>query len=94
MAKKYKVVRPTIIACEPYTAEEQETRFKKDYEFNQGVSKRSPVTGWEDKYIREGNSSAPPKEVAMVKGTPAQFKHRRDGNIYGSRPTRRKVGAR
>lgn len=91
MAKKYKIVRPTIYACEPYTAEQQEARFKKEYEFNKGVPKRSPVSGWEDKYIREGTSDAPPKEISMVKGTPAQFRGRRDKNSYGSRPTRRKV---
>ena len=91
MAKKYIVKQPRIIACEPYTAEEQETRFKKEYEFNKPVSARSPTSGWEDKYIRKGESMAPPKEVAMVKATPAQFKHRRDGNSYGSRPTRRNL---
>lgn len=91
-SKKYRVVKPTVIACEPYTAEEQETRFKKQYEFNKPLAARSPVTGWEDKYIREGTSMASPKEVALVKGTAAQFRGRRDKNSYGSRPTRRTVG--
>lgn len=91
MAKRYRVVKPTVIACEPYTAEEQETRFRKDYEFNKPLSARSPVDGWTNKYIKEGNSSAPPKEVAMVNATPAQHKHRRDQNSYGKRPTRRNL---
>lgn len=90
MAKKYRVEKPAI-ACETYTAEEQKSRYKKNYEFNKPVSARSPVGGWENKYIREGDSMAPPKEIALVKGTPAQFKHRRDKNSYGSRPTRRNI---
>lgn len=94
MAKKYRVVKPTVVACEPYTAEQQESRYNKEYGFNKPVSARSPTSGWEDKYIREGGSMAPPREVAMVKATPAQFKHRRDGNSYGNRPTRRTVKSR
>lgn len=91
MPKKIKYITPTIISPVPYTAEEQESRFNKEYGFNKSVSVRSPVSGWEDKYIREGDSSAPPKEVTLVKGIPYKNKHRRDGNIYSSRPTRRSV---
>lgn len=90
MAKNYMYLKPKVIACEPYTAEEQETRYKKDYEFNKPVPVRSPAFGWEDKYIRQGDSSAPPKEVSMVKGTPHKFKGVRSGSVYSNRPTRRR----
>ena len=88
--KKIKYIDCAPMSSAPYTAEENESRFNKDYGFNKPVSVRSPLrSGWEDKYIREDSSYAPPKEVVLVKGTPYKNKHRRDGNIYSSRPTRR-----
>lgn len=85
MAKKFRMTNPIISIQTPYTAEQQETIFKKEYEFNKGVPSRSSVTGWENKYITEGNSSAPPKEIALIKGSPHKFKHVRTGNIYSAR---------
>ena len=92
--KKLREVSPNIIVCEPYTAEEQETRFKKDYEFNQPRSVRSPVSGWEDKYIRQGQSNSPSKEVSMVKGTAHRFGGVRSGNSYGKRPAMRRINVK
>lgn len=91
MGKKIKYIAPTVICPEPYTAEQQESRYKKDYEFNKPVSARSPVGGWENKYITEGNSSAPPKEISLVKGTPHKFRDVRTGNIYSSRKAVKRV---
>jgi len=89
--KKLHEAPPTIVVCEPYTAEEQETRFKKDYEFNKGVPKRSPVSGWEDKYITKGQSNASPREISLVKGTAHRFGGVRSGNSYGKRPAMRRI---
>lgn len=83
---------PSVTNVVEFTAEENESHYKRDYEFNKGVSKRSPVSGWEDKYIREGNySGTPPKEVALVKGQPHKFKHVRTGNIYNSRSAMKRI---
>lgn len=95
MGKKIKYITPTVCCITPYTAEEQESRFNKEYGFNKAVSARSPVGGWEDKYIREGDGSgSPPKEVSLVKGTPHGFRHRRTGNSYSNRPARRNTRSR
>lgn len=90
--KKAKEVPSMIVSPPPYTAEENESRYNKDYGFNKPVSVRSPAMPWEDKYIRNGQSGAPPKEVSMVKGTPYSRKGVRLGNSYGNRPATRKVG--
>jgi len=92
--KKYIEVNPTIVTCHEYTAEEHEQHYKRDYEFNKPVSARSPVRGWEDKYIRKGEATTNPKEVALVRGTPYSRKGVRLGNSYGNRPATRKVGKR
>jgi hypothetical protein len=85
MAKKVIKSSPVVYDPPGFTAEENEARFKRDYEFNTRAPQRSPVQGWEYKYINEGTSMAPPKEVALVKGTPHRFKHVRTGNIYSRR---------
>lgn len=96
MAKKGKIVttEPCVYSPPPYTAEEQETDYKRSYEFNKPVPARSPVSGWEDKYIREGER-VPRKERALVNGNSHAFKGMRTRNGYGSRPTQsHRIGAR
>ena len=92
MSKKIIRSQPVVFDPIPYTAEENESRYNKDYGFNKRVSVRSPVSPWEDKYIREGSSGASPKEVKLVKGATWKGPHRRMGNSYGNRSTTRKIG--
>ena len=91
--KKIITTEPCIYSPPPYTAEQQETDFKRDYEFNKSKSVRSPASPWEDKYIRQGDARAPKKEVSLVKGTPSSFRGIRTGNSYGKRQAvRRNTG--
>ena len=88
MAKR-KLIRTNPVVYDPpgFTAEENETRYKKDYEFNKRAPLRSPIEGWSYKYTIENNSMAPPKEIALAKGTPHKFKGVRTANPYTrSRP--------
>ena len=97
MAKKGKIVRtqPSVYDPPPYTAEEQETDYKRGYEFNKPVPGRSPVDGWSYKYINEGQADhTPKKEVSLVKGQPHSFKAMRLGNRYSSRPAGHRIGKR
>lgn len=90
--KKLKEVAPYVVREQPYTAEEQESRYNKNYGFNKQLSARSPVTGWEDKYIKEGvDTSTPPKEISLVKGTPHRFGGVRSGNSYGKRQAMKRI---
>lgn len=94
MAKKKKLreIAPSIVCIQPFTAEENETRFKKDYEFNKAAPVRSPVrSGWEYKYINENQSNSPPKEVSLVRGTAHRFGGVRSGNSYGKRSAMRRI---
>lgn len=87
---KRKIIRTSPVVYDPpaFTAEENESRFKRDYEFNKRAPQRSPVQGWEYKYMNEGtNNYTPPRELALVKGTPHRFKAVRTANSYArSRP--------
>ena len=98
MAKKGKIIttEPCVYSPPPYTAEQQESDFKRGYEFNKPVPVRSPVGGWEYKYMNDGDSysRAPKKEVALVQGNSHAFKGMRTRNSYGSRPGGHKIGAR
>lgn len=94
--KSPKIVK--IAQCMPtsspgFTAEEHESRYKRDYEFNKSAPVRSPVQGWEYKHINEGDmyNHTPPKEVALVKGTPHKFKGVRTNNIYSKRQVIKKI---
>jgi hypothetical protein len=88
MSKKSKMNSCAPMSCEPppYTAAEQASDYQRSYEFNKPVSARSPVSGWEAKYMNEGYSRVPAKERALVKGNSHSFKGVRTGNSYGSRP--------
>lgn len=93
MAKKINRSTPVVYDPPGFTAEEHEQHFKRDYEFNKRAPQRSPVDGWSYKYINEGAGSyTPPKEVALVKGTPHKFKHVRTANSYArSRPAMKRT---
>ncbi len=90
MAKKGKIIttEPSVYSPPPYTAEQQESDFKRGYEFNKPVPARSPVGGWEYKYMNEKDqySRIPKKETALVKGASHAFQGVRTSNSYGSRP--------
>lgn len=89
--KLVEISKPRITDIVGFTAEEHAEHYKRDYEFNKPIPARSPVSGWAYKYANEGDTSLPPKEIALIKGSPAQHKHRRDQNSYGKRPTRRNL---
>lgn len=83
---------PKCFEPTPYTAEQNESMFQRDYGFNKPVPARSPVDGYSYNYIRSEGSMAPPKERKLVVGTPWKSSHRRMSNSYGSRPATRHVG--
>jgi hypothetical protein len=93
MAKK-KSCPPMPMECSPppYTAAEQASDYQRSYEFNKPVSPRSPVSGWEAKYMNESYARVPAKERALVKGSSHSFKGVRTGNSYGSRPAVKRKG--
>lgn len=93
MAKKINRSTPVVYDPPGFTAEENESRYKRDYEFNKAAPLRSPVKGWEYKYMTEGtNNYTPPKEVALIKGTPHRFKNVRTANSYArSRPAMKRT---
>lgn len=88
MAKRKKlreISLPQVVGIVGYTAEEHEEHYKRDYEFNTPPPARTVVAGWNYKYVNEGRADLPPKETALIKGTPHRFKGVRTGNVYGSR---------
>lgn len=89
---KRKVSVPECFTCAPkLSPKEQKERYTKDYGFVKAPSVRSPLSGWEQGYFQRGGGyMMPDKEVILVEGKSVTFKHRRDGNSYGNRPTRRK----
>ena len=84
--------KPVVYDPPPYTAKQQESDFKKSYEFQQAAPVRSPVKGWEYNYIRTPSeySQVPAQETRIVKGTPHAFKGVREGNSYGKRSAMRR----
>jgi hypothetical protein len=98
MAKKGKIItsEPCVYSPPPYTAEQQESDFKRGYEFNKPVPARSPVGGWEYKYMNDKDpfTRTPAKEKALVKGNSHSFKSVRTANSYGSRPAVKSGGHR
>lgn len=85
---KVKRITPVSFVATPFTAEQQETMFKRDYEFNKPVPVRSPVSGWLWKNP-EGLGS---KESSLIKGLPHSFKGIRTGNSYGKRLAVKRIG--
>lgn len=98
MAKKGKIIttEPSVYSPPPYTAEQQESDYKRGYEFNKPVPARAPVDGWSYKYITDGDkyTQTPKKEAALVKGASHAFKGVRTSNSYGSRPATKKSAHR
>lgn len=88
MAKGKKLVEiayPKIYDTVGFTAAEHAEHYKRDYEFNKAPPARTVASGWAYKYANEGNTSLPPKEIALIKGTPHRFKNVRTGSVYGNR---------
>jgi hypothetical protein len=93
MAKRKKlreISKPLITDIVGFTAEEHEEHYKRDYEFNKPAPVRTVASGWAYKYANEGNTSLPPKEIALIKGTPHRFKGVRTGNVYSRRQSIRR----
>ena len=91
MPKKKNTPAPVAVSFEmpQYTAEQQESEFKRDYGFRKPVPARSPVNGWEYNYIKNNSPNA--KERKFVVGTPYSNKRYRLDNSYSSRPATRTI---
>lgn len=84
---------PSVYDPPPYSAKEQQSDFKKEYEFREAPPVRSPVKGYEYGYIKNPSeySRVPAAESRLVKGTPHTFKGVRTNNSYGSRQAVRRT---